>query len=439
MSSFYQKTLNIERGKNNQGMQIIRIVVDCLQYCNLRCKYCHPGKTWEKIILSAEKIEEIFRIGEEKGVLEITLTGGEPTLHPEFHEILKATHILNRTVTTLITNATRITPGLVELLRDSNISRICVSLDGADAATHNSARGETFERVLQGLKDLQKVSKPITVLTVAHQGNWRKVLKISEMLAKNHWATQHHINAPCYSGEAKKNYTKLMLTISDFFALQNQIDVRFREFLDKGLYVTFNSFWPATGRRSRVSIPRNLTLSQLAEQLKDCYIIVRPNGDVRLTAATWGRETVGNAVVGNLKRESFRLLFNKAEGVYRKGQAYQLPRDEETKHKFQIGVNSNRSQTDKLLSGRKQILKMAKMIPLRRLSELDIFKQKLMIGTIKKMALNVIKEPLRYRIVKNSSGAFILFDRVTTHVTLLKEVEIKQMEEILKEICLNRV
>lgn len=232
----------------------------------------------------------------------------------------------------------------------------------------------------------------------------------------------------------KKNYTKLMLTISDFFTLQDQVDAKFREFLDEGLYVTFNSFWPATGRRPKVSIPRSLTLSQLAEQLKDCYIIVRPNGDVRLTAATWGRETVGNAVVGNLEKESFESIFNKAEGVYRKGQVYQMPREEEAKHKFQIGVNSDRRQTDKLLRGRSQMPKGVKMIPLKRLSELDIFKQKLMLGAIKKMALNIIKEPLRYRIVKNSSGAFILFDRITNRVTLLKEVEVKQMEKILKEL-----
>ena len=51
-----------------------------------------------------------------------------------------------------------------------------------------------------------------------------------------------------------------------------------------------------------------MTLVQLTEQLKDCYVIVRPNGDVRLTSAAWG-ETVGNAIIGNLLVDGAGLAF----------------------------------------------------------------------------------------------------------------------------------
>lgn len=430
MTLHHRKVLSIEKGENGEGIQIIRTVIDCLQQCNLRCKYCHPGKTWEKTILPVDKIREIFQVGEKEGELEITLTGGEITLHPELPKILEATHILNKTVSTLITNATKITPKLLVMLRNSNVSRICVSLDGADADTHNSARGETFDCVLQGLKSLQEAGKPITVLTLAHQGNWRRVLEVSEMLVKNHWANQHHIIAPCYSGEAKRNYDKLKLTLADFFALQTQVDARFQEFLDNGLYVTFNSFWPATGGRPKADVSRSITLIQLAEQLKDCYIIVRPNGDVRLTAAAWGRETVGNALVGNLKEERFELLFNRSESNYRKGQIYQLPREEEARHKFHIGVDVASNQTDELLADKKQAPKMVKMIPVKRLAESDILKRELTAEMMGKMVLNIIAEQDRYRIVKNPSGVYILFDRVTANVTLLKEAEAERIAKL---------
>ncbi len=93
-----------------------------------------------------QKREEFF---------EITLTGGEITLHPQFLQILEATHILDRTTSTFVTNATRITPELARDIGISNVGRVCVSLDGPDAQTHNSRRGNNFEKSdtwSQGLK-----------------------------------------------------------------------------------------------------------------------------------------------------------------------------------------------------------------------------------------------------------------------------------------------
>lgn len=59
-----------------QPRNIIRAVIDTIQQCNLRCGYCHPGKTWEESTLPAKKIEDVFKVAENKGLLEATLTGG---------------------------------------------------------------------------------------------------------------------------------------------------------------------------------------------------------------------------------------------------------------------------------------------------------------------------------------------------------------------------
>ncbi len=45
-----------------QPRHIVRAVIDTLQQCNLRCGYCHPGRTWEKSNLPAERIEDVFRV-----------------------------------------------------------------------------------------------------------------------------------------------------------------------------------------------------------------------------------------------------------------------------------------------------------------------------------------------------------------------------------------
>jgi molybdenum cofactor biosynthesis enzyme MoaA len=56
----------------NHPQYIIRAVLDTLKECNLRCKYCHPGETWEKKYLPANLIEQTLGETENKGLLEVT-------------------------------------------------------------------------------------------------------------------------------------------------------------------------------------------------------------------------------------------------------------------------------------------------------------------------------------------------------------------------------
>jgi len=412
--------MNIE----TQPRHIIRTVVDTLQECNLRCKYCHPGKTWEKQNLSASSIEGVFNEAENRGLLEVTLTGGEITLHPELLRVLETTHILDSTIATLITNGTTMTPELAKQFRDSNVSRICTSIDGPEADQHNSGRGKSFERAMTGLRLLQETGKPITVISVAHHQNYEHVTELSYLLAKEGLASEHHICAPSYSGAARNNYEDFRLRQEEFFSLQQQVDASFDDLKNQGLFVTFNSFWPATGERAKTNNSRTITLVQLTEQLKDCYIIVRPNGDVRLTSAAWGRETVGNAVTGNLHVDGATSAFNQAELAYSQGLVKQLPRDIEAIHKFHYGKDADPILTNKVLDDKESGAGLVQMVPIKPLSESDLFQAPLPEEQMRSIAEKVRANPERYRLVNIANNSFILFDRVTTHVTLLKPEEV---------------
>lgn len=416
--------MRIEKGPKGEGIQLIRTVIDCVQHCNLRCEYCHPGLVWVKSTLPANIIKDLFLAAEENGLLEVTLTGGEIMLHPQLTEILNNTHLLDRTVATLITNATLISSDVVKKLADSNLGRICISLDGPDPTSHNTARGATYERAVAGLEMLVETGKPITVISVAHHENYKTLIELSEKLARTSAVTQHHMCAPSYSGEARRNYERLRLREEEYHELQSIIDERFQGFCAQGLYVTFNSYWPATGYRSTVDKGRQLTLVQLTEQLKDCYVIVRSDGDFRLTAAAWGRETVGDAVIGNLHNERADELFHKADLAYRSGAVLQLPRAVEAQHKFWIGTSDTRGElTDRILSAKKISHEMISMIPICPLSSSEILKRPLRENTLVDLSKDISASPKQYRLIKGPSGVHVLFDKVTTHVTLLHENE----------------
>lgn len=374
--------------------------------------------------MPASLIEQTLGEAEQRGLLEVTLTGGEITLHPELVRILESTQVLDRTVSTLITNGTTMTPELARQFRDSNVSRICTSIDGPDASTHNTSRGRSFDRAMNGLRLLQETEKPITVISVAHHKNYEHVLELSHLLAKEGLAAEHHICAPSYSGTAKDNYEDFRLRQEEFFALQKMVDDSFEDLKTQGLFITFNSFWPATGERAKTNSSRTITLVQLTEQLKDCYIIVRPNGDVRLTAAAWGRETVGNAVTGNLNTDSAATAFDQAEQTYSQGLVKQLPRDIEAVHKFHYGKDADPALTDKILSDKESGASLVQMVPIKPLSESDLFQASLSEEQMLSIARNLQMQPDRYRLINIAGNSYVLFDRLTTHVTLLKPEEV---------------
>lgn len=61
-------------------------------YCNLKCKYCFAHDTMcrepEKNNLSMENLEVILNFHKRNNIKHVRLIGGEPTLHPQFKEIL---------------------------------------------------------------------------------------------------------------------------------------------------------------------------------------------------------------------------------------------------------------------------------------------------------------------------------------------------------------
>jgi len=178
------RTLELEEGTAGAGFQILRSVVDTINKCNKACRYCHPHLSeWRAEYLPSQALRSLFREAEARGFLEITLTGGEILLHPEFTDILHDSHLLRRTIVTLITNGTLLTPRVVDALHDANVSRVCISLDGPDSATHNSAReGDDFSVVMHTLQMLKHIGVEVTIISVAHQLNYRALPALSDLL-----------------------------------------------------------------------------------------------------------------------------------------------------------------------------------------------------------------------------------------------------------------
>lgn len=405
--------------------RVQRLVIDAVNECNLRCLYCHPGEVWRKQQLAVPALRSALLAADATGVLEVVLTGGEITLHHDLSALLASTHLLRRAASTLITNATKLTPKMLGWLGASNLTRICTSVDGATNELHGSARGKNLPKVLEGLRKLTDTGKPVTVISVVHQNNWKRIIELSEFLAGSGLATQHHLCAPSFSGQARAHYSQLALREHEFHGVQDLVDAHHRRLADAGLYLTFNSIWPATGARPLAINPaRTMTLQQLSEQVKDTLCNIRPSGEFRLQATTWGREMVGNAALGSVHAQPAADLLERAESLLAGGTARQLPRNIEARHKFQLGATANQATTDQLIGRTDSPAPDVNLIEIASVDQHWLLDNPADIAAV---AAQLRERPSEHRTVVHPSGTVLVFDRTRSLVTLLRPNEWAQV------------
>ncbi len=401
--------------------RILRLVLDGVNECNLRCLHCHPGEVWKQQQLPAAVARSALEGSERAGLLEVVLTGGEITMHRDLKTILDDTHILRRTASSLITNATRVTPALTCALAASNLTRICTSVDGVTNDLHGAARGKNLPRVLDGLGRLNETGKPITVITVVHRGNWERAIELTEYLADQRLAVQHHLCAPSYSGQAREHYPQIALREHEFHAVQRLVDQNHRDFLARGMYLTFNSQWPATGERTLTVNPsRTITLQQLSEQVKDTLCNIRPNGEFRLQVTTWVREMIGNAVLGSAREQPAGDLLSRAESTLTSGQARQLPRVVEARHKFQLGADADQEVTEHIIDRAGNRVAEVETVPIASVDAHWLMDNPAELSTL---ATRLRAQPEAYRVARHPTGTILVFERSRSLVTLLRPQE----------------
>ncbi len=121
--------------------------------CNLSCTHCYsrsgPGCTTEGELTTAEAFGVIDDLAA-LGVPLILFTGGEPLMRADLFEL--AAHAGSRGLRmALSTNGTLITPDIARRIRESGIEYAGISLDGANAGTHDRFRNSpgAFDRTIR--------------------------------------------------------------------------------------------------------------------------------------------------------------------------------------------------------------------------------------------------------------------------------------------------
>ncbi|RLF15027.1 MAG: radical SAM/SPASM domain-containing protein [Thermoprotei archaeon] len=159
------------------------IVWDITARCNLRCKHCYStaGAPLPRE-LSTEEALKVVRDLADMGVAAIAFSGGEPLLRPDFFEIVNAVRD-NGIFPALATNATLITREVAKKLKEAGVGFVQISLDGANAATHDSFRGVkgAFERTVAGIRNCVNEGLFVEVSCTITRFNYAEVDQILDL------------------------------------------------------------------------------------------------------------------------------------------------------------------------------------------------------------------------------------------------------------------
>jgi len=115
----------------------LTVLLEPTRRCNLECRHCYRIENFNRPEMPYRRIIDLIIELRQAGCLFLTISGGEPLLHPDFLDICHQAHSLNMAVS-IFSNGTLMTKPLVEQLTKLNIIDIHLSIYGANPATHDA-------------------------------------------------------------------------------------------------------------------------------------------------------------------------------------------------------------------------------------------------------------------------------------------------------------
>jgi radical SAM protein len=115
----------------------------------------------------------------------LVLTGGDPLKRGDIYDLI--THAVDQGLETAITPSPTplVTTQSIARLKAAGIHRMAVSIDGADAATHDAMRGVrgSFAQTQRIMADARNLGIPLQVNTTLNPGNYDQIEAMADMLA----------------------------------------------------------------------------------------------------------------------------------------------------------------------------------------------------------------------------------------------------------------
>lgn len=180
--------------------------------CNLACAHCraaagqgpYPGE------LTTAEGRALLHDLAGMGQVVVILTGGEPLLREDLLELAAYGNGLGLRMVAA-TNGTLLTPEIAARLLEAGVQRVSISIDGADAASHDRLRQVpgAFEGALSGIAACREAGLPFQINTTVTRANRQELPAIYE-LALRLEAAAHHVFVLVPTGRGEEIQDQLL-------------------------------------------------------------------------------------------------------------------------------------------------------------------------------------------------------------------------------------
>lgn len=248
-----------------------RLSVELANICNLHCSYCFRS---EENLYSHHAeffpLELLRRIIDEARaaaqITQVNFTGGEPTLHPKFPQILETVgeRGLQASFVTNGWHFERTWPALTA--NRKAVSHVAFSLDGVDRETHDRWRGNgSFDRLIRAFSRCYIAQLPFSIKIVVRRDLVDQLERIAIFAARMGAAALNFAHVMPTSGQFEND---MALTREEQQAAEEEIAILARIFkmkigIDAGYYNTDEQRAPCSplaGRSMNVDYRGRLSL-----------------------------------------------------------------------------------------------------------------------------------------------------------------------------------
>jgi MoaA/NifB/PqqE/SkfB family radical SAM enzyme len=151
---FYQRRMRqarmVARALQSKHHPVLAHIIP-MRRCNLSCAYCNEYDKVSAPVPTEEMLRRIDLLAR-LGTQIITISGGEPLLHPDLDEILRAIRS-HDIIATIITNGYLLTPERIERLNAAGLEHLQISIDNVNPDDVSKKSLKVLDKKLEWLKE----------------------------------------------------------------------------------------------------------------------------------------------------------------------------------------------------------------------------------------------------------------------------------------------
>lgn len=159
----------------------VRLTFDC----NNHCVFCLDTLTHDGQMRDRDEVKQQILDGAKKGAQRLILSGGEPTMHPNYVDFIRLGRAAKYRKIQTVTNGRAFAyKDFLKRCLDAGLDEITFSIHGPNARIHDALVGVkgAFEQEVQGLKNAMADGRPIVNIDIVlNRGNVKHVPDMLEM------------------------------------------------------------------------------------------------------------------------------------------------------------------------------------------------------------------------------------------------------------------